>query len=134
MPDLRGMFLRGWDDGNIDPGRSIGGSQSDALGSHNHTIADNVGMAMGWAGGWGPVGGTHPVLRGDQWGGLTAFHTTYAGDIETRPKNISISYLIKSTKDGEERPLSELLQDFPKDYPGGVYDVLAELAAKLEIK
>ena len=38
LPDLRGEFARGWDDGRgIDSGRTFGSSQAEAIQSHNHT-------------------------------------------------------------------------------------------------
>ena len=38
VPDLRGEFVRGWDDSRgVDSGRSFGSSQSDANKQHNHT-------------------------------------------------------------------------------------------------
>ncbi|MDE9495929.1 tail fiber protein [Xenorhabdus bovienii] len=38
VPDLRGEFIRGWDDGrNIDPGRACGTWQEDAFQGHWHT-------------------------------------------------------------------------------------------------
>lgn len=40
LPDLRGEFVRGWDDNRgVDAGRELGVSQADALGSHAHTGA-----------------------------------------------------------------------------------------------
>lgn len=37
LPDLRGEFLRGWDDGReIDDGRSFGSFQEDEIKSHTH--------------------------------------------------------------------------------------------------
>lgn len=41
LPDLRGEFLRGWDDSRgIDAGRTLGSWQANAFGSHNHIIND----------------------------------------------------------------------------------------------
>lgn len=38
LPDMRGRFVRGWDDGRgLDGGRSFGSGQGDALASHSHT-------------------------------------------------------------------------------------------------
>lgn len=42
LPDLRGEFLRGWDDGRgVDSGRSLGSSQGESLKSHNHSGTTN---------------------------------------------------------------------------------------------
>jgi len=40
LPDLRGEFIRGWDDGRTaDAGRTLGSAQSDLIKSHNHTAS-----------------------------------------------------------------------------------------------
>lgn len=42
VPDLRGEFIRGWDDGRgIDSGRTFGSPQSDGIKSHSHTGSTN---------------------------------------------------------------------------------------------
>ena len=47
LPDLRGEFIRGWDDGRgVDAGRVFGSAQAHALQSHQHGLA----MAADWAG------------------------------------------------------------------------------------
>ncbi|WP_338606855.1 phage tail protein [Pelagibacterium nitratireducens] len=46
IPDLRGEFIRGWDDGRgIDGGRGLGSSQSDQNKSHEHTGSAESGGA-----------------------------------------------------------------------------------------
>ena len=43
LPDLRGEFIRGWDDGKgTDSGRSIKSSQSDQNKQHNHSATSSV--------------------------------------------------------------------------------------------
>jgi phage-related tail fiber protein len=43
VPDMRGEFIRGFDDGRgVDPGRTLGSYQQNALGSHNHTATSDT--------------------------------------------------------------------------------------------
>lgn len=84
LPDLRGEFIRGWDDGRgIDSGRSFGSFQADELKSHFH-------------------GGTYRILsNGGSVGynqGLNARYdrnTSSTGGSETRPRNIALLACIK---------------------------------------
>ena len=42
LPDLRGQFVRGWDNSaGVDSGRSFASSQSDQNKSHNHNVTDS---------------------------------------------------------------------------------------------
>jgi hypothetical protein len=42
VPDLRGQFVRGWDNGaGVDSGRALLSSQSDQFESHNHSLTSN---------------------------------------------------------------------------------------------
>lgn len=46
LPDLRGQFIRGWNDagtqgpGTLDPGRTFGSTQGDAFQQHSHSVTD----------------------------------------------------------------------------------------------
>ena len=41
LPDMRGEFARGWDDGRgVDTGRVFGSSQTEMLGPHTHPVTD----------------------------------------------------------------------------------------------
>ena len=83
LPDLRGYFPRGWDDGRgIDASRVFGSLQNDELKAHNHTISnfDLYGTSATGTTTW-------------KAGGSTSTNTT--GGTETRPKNIALLYCIK---------------------------------------
>lgn len=88
LPDLRGEFLRGWDDGRgVDGGRSFGTLQADAFKSHSHALvmSNDTGSAANFAPKTGddvtPLGGTYT--------------TAATGDAETRPRNIAMLACIK---------------------------------------
>ncbi|CCG42195.1 phage tail protein [Magnetospirillum molischianum] len=84
LPDLRGEFVRGVDDGRgVDSGRVIGSWQADELRYHNHL----VGQVIGGRGSEqiSPIVGT----------GLRVNYTEYTGGNESRPRNIALLYCIK---------------------------------------
>ncbi len=104
LPDLRGEFIRGWDDAGgsprgCDPGRAFGSSQGFALESHCHTVSLHDGGAARpeWAlpdtscpsgAGWGCVQAfSSPVTTGG--------FTTNTGTTETRPMNVALLPCIK---------------------------------------
>ena len=98
LPDLRGYFVRGWDHGRgVDTGRAFASVENDAIKDHSHGggtqyealvqrgSADTLVFA--------------PVNHGE---GTTAMQSTSTvnapnnGGTETRPKNISLMYCIKT--------------------------------------
>lgn len=109
VPDLRGMFLRGWNDGRgsqgdpeallrslpagapSDPvvqGNQVGSSQADLLSSHGHTLTAPTKWGDKWAPPYG-FGGDDGDL------GNTTLSTSSFGGSETRPKNVAVLYGIK---------------------------------------
>jgi microcystin-dependent protein len=90
LPDLRGYFVRGYDDGRmIDPGRVMGSLQNDAFRNHSHgqkvTANPNTGSC------------TRSDFNGDSktYSEYDQGVQTYAtGEIETRPKNMACYYII----------------------------------------
>jgi microcystin-dependent protein len=106
LPDLRGEFIRGWDDGRgVDSGRAFGVSQGDSTkrpntsfttdnqGNHRHTYSAANGKA--------PQSGSNTGCYVNK----ANFNTNYAGDhihtitgggdAETRPKNVALLACIK---------------------------------------
>ena len=88
LPDLRGTFIRGLDDGRgLDSGRVLGSYQDDDIKSHYHiqTFYQN-----------GAVTGKYPAQIISAFGsGLLLENTTSFGGAETRPKNIALLAVIK---------------------------------------
>lgn len=90
LPDLRGVFLRGWDDASgVDSGRVLGSVQADAIKSHVHgtlRAADTAGTGLY------PVtttmGSTSPVVGGDT-------STNTGAGTETRPRNVALLACIR---------------------------------------
>jgi phage-related tail fiber protein len=95
VPDLRGLFIRGLDDGRgADAGRQIGTYQNDAFKNHSHPYVDtyaNFGSKT-------KVGGNNET----GWNWVTPYtynNSTTSGSgeggTETRPKNLALHYIIK---------------------------------------
>lgn len=104
LPDLRGEFVRGWDDSRgVDSGRTIASTQSDAFQGHRHEIKDSGGNQItqptgGQVGGTGPTGARAP----DQTDFMQAKDIITDGTngtprtaAETRPRNVAMNYCIK---------------------------------------
>lgn len=88
LPDLRGEFIRGWDDGRgIDSGREFGSAQSQAIQQHNHQVVT-------WNGSTASGGGIASASGGG--GGIYYDrYTENTGGAETRPRNIALLACIK---------------------------------------
>jgi len=80
IPDARGEFVRGWDDGRgIDSGRGIGTHQTDALQQHDHATSVFT------------TGGSTVATAGASYALSTAGAVTGARTAtETRPRNIAL--------------------------------------------
>lgn len=88
VPDLRGEFMRGWDDSRgIDGSRAFGSTQADELKSHNHDI--NVR--------WGATFNSGHVSANSLGGNSANLGSSIAstGGSETRPRNVALLACIK---------------------------------------
>ncbi|WP_245000111.1 phage tail protein [Chromobacterium violaceum] len=97
LPDLRGEFVRGWDDGarGIELGRALGSNQLDTVGPHDHTVKrlpDGGTLAIPGTGGtsWSYAGS---VSSTNQLPLITGANTGIGS--ETRPRNIALLACIK---------------------------------------
>lgn len=83
LPDLRGEFIRGWDNSRgIDSGRTFGSFQLDEFKEHSHSMPDGTGNDGAQAIEAAAVIGT--------------IQTGLAGGVETRPRNIALLPCIKT--------------------------------------
>lgn len=104
LPDLRGEFLRGWDDGRgIDSGRVVLTGQSQSVQQHTHDLAmayssdstymDKLGVT--------PNADMIPIkdminvttFTGYGWHYLKANNST---GVETRPRNVAFNYIVRA--------------------------------------
>lgn len=93
LPDLRGEFVRGWDDGRgVDTGRVLGTVQGDELRSHSHIIPTGMSGSFDPNNPWEVVPPGNRLPNYDYEGGAP---TTSVGGGETRPRNISLLACIK---------------------------------------
>lgn len=102
LPDLRGQFVRGWDNGRgVDTGRVFGSSQDSLFKSHNHGVND---PGHGHSVNGTQSQGANPVVSlGSINGGalnivnanVTGISIQDTGGSETRPVNVALLYCIK---------------------------------------
>ncbi|MEB7176751.1 tail fiber protein [Escherichia coli] len=106
LPDLRGEFIRGWDDGRgVDSGRGLLSLQSSQNLSHSH---DDLGSMGGRAVG---VPGTTSVYAKKYYGSNEGYQTRPAGGWsgsasgltslesggnESRPRNVAFNYIVRA--------------------------------------
>ncbi|MGG7447844.1 phage tail protein [Kosakonia oryzendophytica] len=92
LPDLRGEFIRGWDDGRgVDAGRSPGQWQGDALQDHMHKYYTI------YPGGDNDRGSVSSIfsIDNDIWA-MTAGVDSARVASETRPRNIAFNYIVRA--------------------------------------
>jgi len=118
VPDLRGEFVRGWDNGRgIDTGRRFGSNQTESLSGHTHTATSpehthsasisnspRVVYSFGYDNGYTGLypnehgGDGLDYLASNISIGSTAVSVTVGstGGTETRPRNVALMYIIKT--------------------------------------
>ncbi|MGP9438299.1 phage tail protein, partial [Ewingella sp. AOP8-B2-18] len=113
LPDLRGEFIRGWDDGRgVDVGRNILVSQGHGLASHMHewgmwTVRLNDASLEDFAGTTilKQITPENPSIDFDNYplpnsvvttGGIVNATTKATGITETRPRNLAFNYIVRA--------------------------------------
>ncbi|MCB5315746.1 phage tail protein [Yersinia intermedia] len=107
LPDLRGEFLRGWDDGRgVDAGRALLSLKLDTLQGHKHTIIDSENP--NYTGANGRVGDLS--FGGIQYVGNAGPNSSFQAstmitngingtprvDSETSPRNVAFNYIVRA--------------------------------------
>ena len=89
LPDLRGEFIRGWDNGRgVDEYRGLLSLQNCMIESHNHGTTVRLANEDGGGNPWGS--------GGDRYEEYYTFYTTRTGGNETRPRNVAFMYIVKA--------------------------------------
>lgn len=98
LPESRGEFLRGWDNGReVDAGREIGTAQGHLARSLNRSIyGDRTGGNPSTGVLW-----NYDDAKSNTWTGVPAgsdqrYFTFYADAVETRPRNLAVMWCIKA--------------------------------------
>ena len=96
--DLRGEFIRGWDNGRgADPGRGLAGWQSDLFKSHVHEISSNRINVAGGSGSDGIIAanGGYSGYQGILANGIASMSGGSGNGAETRPRNVALLACMK---------------------------------------
>jgi phage-related tail fiber protein len=98
LPDLRGEFIRGWDDGRgIDSGRGFRTNQSDEFKTHQHLFGgdDQIEQQGSYTGVSDMAYDASSQTSGDGHNYRTKNDNSNYGGTETRPRNMALLACIK---------------------------------------
>ncbi|HBU8290214.1 TPA: tail fiber protein [Escherichia coli] len=104
LPDLRGEFIRGWDDGRgVDGGRVVLTGQSQSVQQHTHGLAMAYSSESGYKDklGAGPNSDMIPIkdmIKVTTFTGSGEYYLK-ANDstgVETRPRNVAFNFIVRA--------------------------------------
>jgi microcystin-dependent protein len=91
LPDLRGEFVRGWDNSRgVDSGRAFGSTQTADVGAHTHTLGLSSLANISHD---GSAEGDRTV---DSAGSQASGYVGASSGTETRPRNVALLYCIRT--------------------------------------
>jgi hypothetical protein len=98
LPDLRGEFIRGLDDGRgLDAGRALLSAQADELRSHNHRFINEYGTPTGKIIAFTDENSEKVDITGQTGNRChTYIYMENTGGAETRPHNIAFNYIVRA--------------------------------------
>ena len=102
LADLRGEFIRGWDDGRgVDTSRALLSSQADAIGVYSGTNGKSVQalfVSTPRTNAYPATDALDGIAAGNNFGGTTdsISRATYRSAQETRPRNIAFNYIVRA--------------------------------------
>jgi microcystin-dependent protein len=91
LPDLRGEFIRGWDNGRgVDVDRALLSAQAQSMQAHTHTYEKASLLFVTSSGGLSSTSTSRPTIV------YNIAATSSTGTTETRPRNVALMFIVKT--------------------------------------